>query len=134
MATKTKQTTMTTITNLSNKVLAVLPLVPPLLLLGLLLGNPIPIVSGWIQHFVVHDRKDTTTTDDVDSSSLQPPPPPPPPVSSQLLAYLTMAVLGYIATDKLVPNIKRYTLQKGISGKDIGKRGTSIDDKDMYVI
>ena len=30
----------------------------------------------------------------------------PPPVSSQLLAYVTVALFGYIATSKLVPHIK----------------------------
>ena len=34
-------------------------------------------------------------------------------------------------TNKLVPNIKQYTLRKGICGKDLGKRGTSIADKDV---
>jgi len=44
--------------------------------------------------------------------------------SQQLLAYMTMAVIGYVATLKLVPNIQQYTLRKGICGKDLGKKGT----------
>ena len=64
---------------------------------------------------------------------MTPPPhrPPPPPVSSQLLAYLVVAILGYLVTYRLVPSIKQYTLRKGISGKDLGKKGTKMEDKDV---
>ena len=55
----------------------------------------------------------------------------PPPVASQLLAYLIVAMLGYMVTNRLVPSIKQYTLRKGISGKDLGKKGTPTEDKDM---
>ena len=55
----------------------------------------------------------------------------PPPVSSQLLAYVLVSIFGYWATDRLIPIIKSYTLRKGISGKDLGKRGTVLADKDV---
>lgn len=59
------------------------------------------------------------------------PPIPPPPVSSQLLAYVIVAIMGYWATDRLIPIIKTYTLRKGISGRDLGKRGTELGLKDV---
>lgn len=50
---------------------------------------------------------------------------------TQLLAYLVMSMGGYVATDRLIPSIQVYMLRKGICGKDLGKRGTSVADKDM---
>jgi UDP-N-acetylglucosamine--dolichyl-phosphate N-acetylglucosaminephosphotransferase len=47
------------------------------------------------------------------------------------VAYVSLAIVGYVFTDRLVPHIKSYTLRKGIAGKDLGKRGTSIADKDV---
>jgi hypothetical protein len=79
-------------------------------------------------------------------------------ITSQLVAYLVLAILGHFATYSLIPKIKVkiistfflrkidkfiytfdlsllsfkiYTLKRGIAGKDLGKRGTSIADKDM---
>jgi hypothetical protein len=97
--------------------LALVPLVPPFVLLLLLLDNPIPIISGWIQHYFLDRPRDLS--------------PEAPPVGSQLLAYVTVACLGYLGTNRLVPHIKQYTLRKGICGRDLGKRGTSIADKEM---
>lgn len=51
----------------------------------------------------------------------------------QLLAYLGVAIAGYAATYRLVPQIKQYTLRKGIFGKDLGKRGTDRAEIPMYV-
>jgi hypothetical protein len=51
--------------------------------------------------------------------------------SQQLLAYMTMAALGYFATVKLIPSIQIYTLRKGICGKDLGKKGTPLSDIPM---
>jgi len=45
--------------------------------------------------------------------------------------YVIMGVLGFIVTDWLIPQIKIFLLKKGISGKDLGKKGTSIQDKDV---
>jgi len=105
------------ITNRStDRLLALVPLIPPYILLVLLSDNPLPILVGWLQHFL-SPRKDSTTE--------------APPVGSQLLAYVTLACFGFLATNRLVPHIKQYTLRKGISGRDLGKRGTSIADKEM---
>jgi hypothetical protein len=100
-----------------NVFLASLPLIVPCILLVRLLGNPVLIVKGWI------DRLGGKTATDPSEG--------PPPVASQLLAYLLVAVLGFMVTNRLVPNIRQYTLRKGISGKDLGKKGTSSADKDM---
>ena len=101
---------------LSNLQLAFLPLLLPLYLLLRLLGNPLDILQGWI---ALENTQDS-------SSDSQ-----PPPVGSQLLAYMIVGVSGYVATNALIPNIQQYTLRKGISGKDLGKRGTSMAEKDV---
>ena len=90
----------------ADRLLALVPLSIPLYLcLGLLVGPLFSTRPGEAS------RKDAT--------------------SQQLLAYMTMAVLGYVATSKLVPNIQLYTLRKGICGKDLGKRGTPSGDRPM---
>ena len=71
----------------SNQQLALLPLLLPLYLLLRFLGNPLPIVQGWM----------TTHKADRDI---------PPPVGSQLLAYMIVGWCGYRATHALIPNIK----------------------------
>lgn len=116
---------------LNNRYLAILPLLPPSLLVIRLIGNPIPIVQGWLHH--LSSDKLIERRQLYDAAQRQPFDVAPPPVGSQLLAYLTMAMMGYLASRRLVPHIKQYTLRKGISGKDLGKRGTSIADKDVYV-
>jgi hypothetical protein len=98
---------------------ALLPLVPPSLLLAKLIGNPLHVVHRWM----THDKIGGSIANSVDDD--------PPPVSSQLLAYVIVALLGYAVTNRLVPNIKQYTLRKGISGKDLGKKGTPGEDKDV---
>jgi UDP-N-acetylglucosamine--dolichyl-phosphate N-acetylglucosaminephosphotransferase len=101
-----------------NRTLACVPLIPVAILLARLLDNPLPIVNSWIQHILAGVPASDTGS-------------PPPAVGSQLLAYMAVSVFGYILTSHLVPNIKQYTLKKGISGKDLGKRGTSIADKSI---
>ena len=103
-------------TNRTNMILAVIPLLFPLWYLIPLLDHPVPILGRWLRILVHRLPEDA---------------PKIPPVGSQLLAYVAVALLGYVATLKLIPNIKQYTLRKGICGKDLGKRGTSIADKDM---
>lgn len=95
-----------------NQQLAIFPLLLPLYLLLQLMGNPIPIVQGW-------------TTKSFRSAET------PPPVGSQLLAFVLVGLFGYHLTNALIPNIKQYTLRKGISGKDMGKRGTAMAEKDV---
>ncbi|CAB9527765.1 dolichyl-phosphate N-acetylglucosaminephosphotransferase [Seminavis robusta] len=103
---------LTLLKSLSNFQLAILPLLLPCYLLLQMLGNPLLILQGWM-----------TIKSDAESS--------PPPVGSQLLAYVVVGVLGYVVTNALIPNIQQYTLRKGISGKDLGKRGTPTADRDV---
>jgi hypothetical protein len=55
-------------------------------------------------------------------------------VATQLMAYVVVAVFGFVVTDRLIPNIQQYTLRKGICGKDMGKRGTPLAETPMYVL
>jgi hypothetical protein len=79
---------MTTI----DRIIAVIPLLFPLWLLIPLLDNPIPILGRWLRLLV--ERRPPGESPEV------------PPVGSQLLAYVVVALLGFAATNKLVPNIK----------------------------
>lgn len=74
---------------LPNYVLASIPLAFPLYYLMILVDNPINVVKRWSYNF--RESSDSVSA---------------PPVGSQLLAYVVVGVLGYIATDKLIPNIK----------------------------
>lgn len=96
--------------------LALLPLLAPLIVLLQLMDNPLETVQRWIRHWFNNDGQ-------VESKV--------PSIGSQLLAYVIMATLGYFLTSRMVPTIKVYMLKRGICGKDLGKRGTSIADKDM---
>ena len=102
-------------TKRANNILALAPLVPGFYLALSLLDNPFSTVLRWITNL----SKQREVAPEI------------PPISSQLLAYILIGVAGYWMTNKLVPNIKQYTLRKGICGKDLGKRGTSIADKDV---
>mmetsp|Transcript_7114 Transcript_7114/g.15545 ORF Transcript_7114/g.15545 Transcript_7114/m.15545 type:complete len:464 (-) Transcript_7114:42-1433(-) len=105
--------------------LAFLPFLPAGFLLADLLDNPIPIVHKWCSFVLsggwVGISLERTAGEKIHS----------PPVGSQLLAYVIVAAFGYFATNSLVPKIKAYTLRKGICGKDLGKKGSSIADKDI---
>ena len=105
--------------------LSILPFLPAGFLLVDLLDNPLPIVQNWLTYALsgewVGISLERSTTEKVNA----------PPVGSQLLAYVIVAFFGYLATSSLVPKIKVYTLRKGICGKDLGKRGSSIADKDV---
>eukprot|EP00980_Cylindrotheca_fusiformis_P002251 scaffold517_cov119-Cylindrotheca_fusiformis.AAC.34 len=98
---------------ISNYIIALVPLCFPGWYLIALLDNPLLVVGRWLH---VLPESDETS-------------PQVPPVGSQLLAYVAIALLGFKATDKLIPNIKQYTLRRGICGKDLGKRGTANADK-----
>lgn len=104
----------------NDSILAGGALLAPGLLLLRLIGNPVHVMQRWINR--VGLTGDNAADEDDET---------PPPVASQLLAYLLVSICGYIVTYRLVPSIKQYTLRKGISGKDLGKKGTSIADKDM---
>lgn len=119
--------------SMSMIILALIPLSLPIYILKQLLftknNNPLQIIYTWIRRYIIltftklpgdkYDKNDKLL-------SL-----PPPPVSSQLLAYVIVSIFGYLATDRLIPIIKKYTLRKGISGKDLGKRGTDLENKDV---
>jgi len=77
---------------LPNVLLALTPLALPTWYLLGLLDNPIPVAQGWLRMFLRHgDEKDS---------------PEVPPVGSQLLAYVVVAIFGFLLTDRLVPNIQ----------------------------
>jgi len=103
---------------LINYILASIPLIFPAYLSIDLLDNPLIVVSRWFESY----NDSSSSTLNGDDSAI-------PSVSSQLLAYVAMGIFGFILTDRLIPNIKEYTLRKGICGKDLGKRGTDLADK-----
>jgi hypothetical protein len=107
----------------ADSTLAVLPLLAPLvLLLRIFWSDADNPVTTTVQRWTSTTTTATTATEAA-----------APSIGSQLIAYMGMAILGYFATAQMVPVIKQYTLRKGLSGKDMGKRGTSIADKEMYV-
>ena len=109
---------------MNGKALCMIPLIPSGYLLSKLLLRH-DILGGilvWIRRFVLQHY--TVGYDESLEATV-------PTVGLQLLAYLIVAALGYWATDRLIPIIKVYTLRKGISGKDLGKRGTPLADRDM---
>ena len=105
--------------------LAFLAFLPAGVLLADLLDNPIPIVYQWCS-FVLSGGWVGISLERTAGEKIH-----APPVGSQLLAYVIVAAFGYFATNSLVPKIKTYTLRKGICGKDLGKKGSSIADKDV---
>ena len=46
-------------------------------------------------------------------------------VGAQLLLFMALGILGHIGTNRLIPSIQYYMLKRGISGKDLGKKGTN---------
>ena len=87
---------------------------PPLWILVQLLRRDLVGVVG---------TNGTTTPTDATAASTT--------VGAQLLLFLALGMLGHIATHRLIPGIKHYMLKAGISGKDLGKKGTKIENVDM---
>jgi hypothetical protein len=108
--------------DMKDRQLALLPLIPPAILLYLLLEDPLSVLSKGKKGSSEDDRWYRSIANRKS-----------PPVGAQLYAYLVVSLMGYYATSRLIPGIKQYTLRKGISGKDLGKKGTATEDKDMYV-
>jgi hypothetical protein len=109
-----------------NRCLAVLPMIVPLYLWCQLIGNPIPLLEQWktgLFHNHHNNKNSSSSSDDNDNVVVQ----------QQLIAYMVMAVVGYVTTQQLIPHIQQYTLRKNICGKDLGKRGTATADVPMYV-
>ena len=100
--TKTRSTTMV----VSDHLLALAPLVPPLSLM-------IPSILTIL----------TKKQEELDESQQE--------QQLQLIAFLVMAVIGFLLTNSLVPTIRQYTGRQGISGKDLGKKGTPLEDKNV---
>lgn len=48
-----------------------------------------------------------------------------------VLGTLAISVIGYFSTNALIPVIAEYTLRRGLSGKDLGKKGTPLEDRDI---
>lgn len=143
-----QQTTVKSTTMVKGAFLASIPLLLPAYILCQLLfidknNNPLKIIYTWLHQFIIltftiqggDDNSKTQSNDDVSGKFIDKAAmlsdSNPPPVPSQLLAYVIVSIFGYWATDRLIPIIKSYTLRKGISGKDLGKRGTELADKDV---
>jgi hypothetical protein len=101
----------------SNRILAFVPLSLPLYLYGRLVYQSSPFLSSFVSTNESLTRTSATTTT----------------TAAQLAAYLILAAAGYSVTRQLVPHIQQYTLRKGICGKDLGKRGTALADRPVYV-
>lgn len=106
-----------------NRLLAVIPLLPPLALL----------LSLFCQHFRQEQQEENSFLrsaifGSLSSSSLHQ---SYYSYSSQLLAHVCIAILGFLLTNQLIPHIQQYTLRRKICGKDLGKRGTATADQPM---
>lgn len=108
--------TRTTTTSIANALLALVPVLPPLWILSSLLELP-ELSTVW------NFAESVRSGDDVERVLHQ------VTLSSQLVAYVLMSFFGFHATNRLIPSIQTYTLRRGICGKDLGKRGTSLADK-----
>lgn len=42
-----------------------------------------------------------------------------------------ISIIGYVATTKLIPVFAEYTIKRGLCGKDLGKKGTAMESKDV---
>jgi hypothetical protein len=70
--------------------LAAIPMfVPCWLLLNLMDRNPLQVIGRWIQQLAQPPSERSV-----------------PPVESQLLAYVVVAVFGFLVTNRLIPNIQ----------------------------
>ena len=101
----------------SDRLLGILPLIPPIWLFITLLDNHIPAIKHLFSGLVTGKNDEAIHLGGS--------------ISSQLLAHVTVAIFGFVVTNQLIPHIKQYTLRKGISGKDLGKRGTATAHLEM---
>ena len=118
---------MTMMMQYYDRIISLIPLaVPCWYLIPLILDDkPLHILQRWmnmlLKRLLVTSSSSTssstsstiTTSSDVSSSSSSSNSSSTvPPVGSQLLAYVSVALFGYVATSKLVPHIKvKYSLQ-----------------------
>jgi hypothetical protein len=101
--------------------LALFPLLPPIVLLFQLMEHPSDTLQRWYTHFWM--PTDATGSQNTVEQT--------PTFATQLLAYILIAIVGYSLTALMVPSIQVYTLRKGICGKDLGKRGTLQGEQPM---
>jgi hypothetical protein len=52
---------------------------------------------------------------------------------NQLFKSALIGCAAFMLTQYLVPIVAEYTKKKGLSGKDLCKRGLTADEKDMYI-
>lgn len=52
-------------------------------------------------------------------------------VRTELQASAVLAVLGYLATLYVLPTFTPFLARRGLTGKDLCKRGTASADKDV---
>ena len=105
---------LNTMVIISLRILAIIPLLPPLYILIQLIYSDLIIISG--------DSKTKSSTESSRSSSVG---------ASELGVFLALGILGHVVTHRLIPNIQHYMLKRGISGKDLGKKGTKNEHVDM---
>ena len=52
-------------------------------------------------------------------------------IQIKICMSVVISVLGFLATSRLITIVAEYTLRKGLSGKDMGKKGSSSESKDI---
>ena len=52
-------------------------------------------------------------------------------VVQQLAISIAIAIGGYLVTSSLIPVVAEFTLKRGLSGKDLGKKGSKLESKDV---
>jgi hypothetical protein len=52
-------------------------------------------------------------------------------VQLMILKSVLISAMGYLLTIKLIPIVGEYTKKCGMSGKDLGKKGTPDENKDI---
>ena len=97
---------------ISLRILAIIPLIPPLYILVQLIYSD--LIGGG----------DSSTKSSTESSSSS-------TVGAELGVFLALGTLGHVVTHRLIPNIQQYMLKRGISGKDLGKKGTEYENVDV---
>jgi hypothetical protein len=52
-------------------------------------------------------------------------------VNEFMLKAVMIGIIGYFTTSSLIPVVSEYTKKAGMSGKDLGKKGTVDENKDI---
>ena len=99
--------------------LAALPLLPSLYILGQLLADERQLGAS---ANTVHQATQGNDYAYVHDHNL---------VGMQLLLFAALGAVGHAVTNRLIPNIRGYMVRRGISGKDLGKKGTALEGADV---